>query len=307
MPPLRRGGQHEPDVPRLLATVAPMTTSPAVSVVVPIGRAGDDVAVQLRALHEQDVTGNVEFVLTLNTDDPAQRTALEAIVEPLGDPRFRIVVEGVRRGAAAARNAGAAAALGDTLAFCDADDIVDRSWLRLLLAELETCDAVGGRLVDFGASEREQQARPSATPDGLPTFLGVPYIVSASLALPHATFDDAGGFDEELVRCEDIAFSWVLVDRDKQLGYAPDAIVQYRHRTGVPDMMRQHFMYGRGMSQVLMRYGVPGADGSKRSLFTPNGQKTQKRTALGTLRRASIAAGRLTGLVEERLPGKGAR
>ncbi|MDH4074289.1 MAG: hypothetical protein OEW29_00005, partial [Acidimicrobiia bacterium] len=66
-------------------------------------------------------------------------------------------------------------------------------------------------------------------------------------------------------------------------------------------MMRQHYLYGRGFSQILARRGVPGGEGSTglRSL-KPNGQPVAHIGPVYFLRRGSIAVGRVVGLVSER-------
>jgi len=198
---------------------------------------------------------------------------------------------------------GAREANGDLLVFCDADDVAQPGWLDGMVDALGRHDAVGGRLVDFGLSGRQAAMRPPATPDDLPTFLGVPYIVSASLALTRDLFDEVGGFDEELVRGEDIALSWSLIDADRSLGFAPDATILYRHRPGLPAFVKQHYLYGQGMAQVLARYGVPGeaAPSAGLSALRPNGQPGGRRSWVVLLRRGALACGRLVGLVKERV------
>jgi cellulose synthase/poly-beta-1,6-N-acetylglucosamine synthase-like glycosyltransferase len=206
-----------------------------------------------------------------------------------------------RRGPSHARNQGARAAGGDLLAFCDADDVVHPTWLEEVSQALVDHEAVGGRLIGFGSSARFASARPPATPDELPRFMGVPYILTANLGVRRSAFLAVGGFDEWLGTCEDIALSWSLLAAGCSLGWAPEACVDYRHRDGVRAMVGQHARYGCGMSQLLLRYGIPGVDGSwlrpGRLLLRGNGQPGAARSALSSLRRAAIAAGRMGGLV----------
>ncbi len=283
----------------------------SISVVVPVGRVDVLLAAQLDALVDQRIEAPYEVVLARNIDDAGAVAALDALVGSVGDRRVRIVPAAGRRGAAHARNAGVAASGGDVLAFCDADDIVHPTWLQTLVGALASYDAVGGRLDDFGLSERQQQIRPPATPGTLPTFLGVPYIVSASMAVTRAVFDEVGGYDEDLVRCEDIALSWTLLGRGRRLGFVTESGVSYRHRPGLYPLVKQHFHYGRGMSQVLLRYGVPDGVGFTKptgaGLLRPNGQPGGRRSLAGLLRRGALAAGRVSGIVEERLSGRRSR
>ncbi len=201
------------------------------------------------------------------------------------------------------RNRGAAEARGEVLAFCDADDRVHPGWLDALLDALDHHDAVGGHLVDVTADDHPTAVRPPATPGSLPTFLGVPYIVTASLALRRDDLEMVGGFDEDLVRCEDIALSWALLARGQRLGYAPEALVDYRHRPGLATFVRQHYLYGRGMSQVLARYPFPATPdatpGDWRRMVRANGQPGGKRSWISVVRRGSLAAGRVVGLIDE--------
>lgn len=274
-----------------------------VSIVVPVGGVDGPLAQQLEALVGQATDRAYEVVLALNASDPGTRRELDRLVGGLDDPRIRVVDATDRRGAAHARNVGAREARGDLLVFCDADDVAQTGWLDGMVDALHGHDAVGGRLVDFGLSGRQAAMRPPATPGELPSFLGVPYIVSASLALRRDLFDEVGGFDEELVRGEDIALSWRLIDADRSLGFAPDATILYRHRPGLVDFLKQHYLYGQGMAQVLARYGVPGEAEPTTGLsaLRPNGQPGGRRSWVVVARRGALASGRLVGLVKERL------
>ncbi len=282
-----------------------------ISVVVPVGRVDAHLREEVDALRAQDTDRPFEVVLARNTDDPAAVAALDEMVRAIDDPRFRVVPAADRRGAAHARNAGAAAATGSILAFCDADDVVDPSWLGALVAGLEGYDAVSGHVVDLGLTERQAGARPPTTPDALPTFLGVPYLLSGCLAVSREIFDEVGGFDEDMIRCEDIAFSWSLLGRGRTIGFVPEASLAYRHRPGLRPMVQQHFHYGRGMAQVLARYGIPDGDGFQKpsglGMLRPNGQPGGRRSFASFARRGALAAGRVTGIVEERLHSRSGR
>jgi len=262
------------------------------------------VAAQVQAVDLQRSEHPFEIVLACNQPGAKARADLEDLARAAGSPRVRVVPAADRRGAAHARNVGVAHAQGDLLAFCDADDRVHDRWLDPLLRGLDEFDAVGGRLHDV-RDDRHVHIRPPATPDGLPTFLGIPYIVTASMAVRRAAFETVGGFDEDLVRCEDIALSWSLLASGCRLGFVADSNADYTHRTGLRQLLWQHYLYGRGMSQVLLRYGKPNGrqwePQSGMALLRPNAQPGGARTFAGTLRRCAIAAGRVVGIVEQRL------
>ncbi len=284
-----------------------MTETRSVSVVVPVGRVDEDLPLQLEALAAQSFPGPWELVLSLNNNDVAERQALERLVQQHRAEGVEFTSEIVDssdlRSASHARNVGALAASGDLLLFCDGDDIADEDWMVRLIQALAETDAVGGYLEEeLLAVAGQEDWRPPATPGSLPTFLGFPFLVSANMGVVRSVFHSVGGFDTTLMRGEDIALSWDLIERGVELGYAPDAIVHYRHRRGMWPMMKQHYLYGRGFSQILARRGVPGdqASGGLRSL-KPNGQAVATKNLPYFARRGSIAVGRVVGLVAERL------
>ena len=274
----------------------------SISVVLPVGRVDELLPLQLDALVGQTQDGPWELVLSLNTADPAERTALEGLLADRPGLDARIVDSSDLRSASHARNVGAREATGDLLLFCDGDDVADPGWMTAMVDALATARAVGGHLdEELLAVAGQEHWRPPATPGGNPTFLGQPYLVSANMGVHRADFTAVGGFDTTLIRGEDIALSWDLIEHGVELAFAPDAVIHYRHRVGLWPMMRQHYLYGRGFSQILARRGVPGADGTTGlAALRPNGQPVDHKGVPYFLRRGSIAAGRVVGLVVER-------
>jgi glycosyltransferase involved in cell wall biosynthesis len=284
---------------------APSPADPSlVSVIIPVGGVDDHLPAQLDALAAQDYAGEWELVLSLNSDQQGDRRDLDALLAARSGLQARIVDSSQLRSASHARNVGAGAAAGERLLFCDDDDLVDPGWITALVGALNEAPAVGGFLEEAKlAVPGQEHWRPPATPGGLPTFLDKPFLVTANMAILRTAFDKAGGFDTTLIRGEDIALSWELLDLGMELGYAADAIVHYRHRKGLVPMLRQHYLYGRGLSQVLTTRGIPGNGGSKGWLraLKPNAQPVDHKGLAYVGRRASIAAGRVVGLVEARM------
>ncbi len=277
------------------------------SVVIPVGRVDHELELQLEALATQSYAQPWELVLSLNTADATARRDLEAVAATAaeGEARFvpSVVDSSDLRSASHARNVGARAANGDLLLFCDGDDIADADWLANLAKAVGPSQAVGGHLDESVlAVPGQEDWRPPATPDGLPTFLGHPFLVSANMAMHREDFEAVGGFDTDLIRGEDIALSWDLIERGVELTYCAEAVIHYRHRRGMWPMMKQHYLYGRGFSQILARRGVPGQTGSAGlGSLKPNNQAAARKNFPYFARRGSIAVGRVLGLVDERL------
>lgn len=277
----------------------------SVSVIVPVGRVDSDLPVQLEALANQTYEGHWDLVLSMNSPDASQTKELQRLLEASGLENYKIVDSSDVRSASHARNVGAAKADGALLVFCDGDDVADQDWLLQIVAALQTSSVVGGFLdEEVLAVAGQEDWRPPATPGANPTFLGFPFVVSANLGIARSSFDSVGGFDTTLTRGEDIALSWDLIERGEEIGYAKDAVMYYRHRKGLWPMMKQHYLYGIGFSEILARRGVPGSDSGSNSLSSlrPNSQAVAKKSMVYFLRRGSIAAGRIVGLIRERRP-----
>lgn len=278
-----------------------------ISVVIPVGRVDHELELQLEALTGQSYDQPWELILSLNTGDPKARIDLEEVAARHVEAGARfvptIVDSSDLRSASHARNVGAAAASGRLLVFCDGDDIADVDWLDRLVAALGDHRAVGGHLDETVlAVPGQEEWRPPATPGGNPAFLGHPYLVSANMGVHREDFEAVGGFDTTLIRGEDIAVSWALIERGIELGHVPEAVIHYRHRRGLWPMMKQHYLYGRGFSQILARRGTPGQDGSSGfGSLRPNNQAAARKNFPYFARRGSIAVGRVVGLVDERL------
>jgi cellulose synthase/poly-beta-1,6-N-acetylglucosamine synthase-like glycosyltransferase len=271
--------------------------APRASVVVPVGSVDHRFERQLKAVCSQAPPFEFEVVVSLNSVDAAVRDEVHRVVSRMGDPRVRVVDSSDRRGAAHARNVGARASAAPVLAFCDADDEVHPGWLEALVGGLDGRAAVTGMIRELApASQRDW--RPPATPGDLPRFLGHSYVLSGNLAIQRAAFDAVGGFDEDLTRCEDIAISCALAQGGHRIGFCADAVIDYHHRNGLLPMLRQHYRYGQGMSEVVVRYQLAARQGDRWASVRGN-NAAHRHDLVNLLRRVSIALGRLHGLAHE--------
>ena len=170
-----------------------------------------------------------------------------------------------RRGASAARNAGAARASADLLLFVDDDCVVDPDWLqryRAAFAAEPELMAAGGQVLPTGTLGVQ------GAPLGL-KFAGEAKIYEGrqnpigtidrggNLAVrPHA-FAAAGGFDERLGpgtptrSCEDVDIAYRLLRRGYRLRYVPDAVVFHDQWRTTEEAIAVETGYGFGMGAFL--------------------------------------------------------
>ena len=157
-----------------------------------------------------------------------------------------------RSGPAAARNAGAAKARGQLLAFTDDDCLPDRPWLAQLVAAFEENPqtGVGGHTVN-SLTDNPYAAASQLVIDvgyGHHNVRGgdARFLTTNNLAVPAAGFRDVGGFDVRFRTSEDRDFCARWVAHGLRLAYVPDAIVRHAHRLTFGGFIRQNFAYGRG-------------------------------------------------------------
>lgn len=114
-----------------------------ISIIIPARNAETTLAVQLEALLAAGADQAHEVVVV----DSGSTDGTMACAESFSQAFNRLIVlSAPAPGAATARNTGVAAASGELILFCDADDRVDPDWIRRLGRALEVADAAVGSL-----------------------------------------------------------------------------------------------------------------------------------------------------------------
>ena len=246
-----------------------LAAAPFVSVVVCTRDRADRLAVCLRHLERQEYP-RYEIVVVDNAPvSDAVQVLLEA--RPRRVP-YRYVVE--RRGGLSwARNAGAAAAAGDVLAFLDDDEEPDGHWLAGLAggfargadigcvtgmiapAQLETqvqewFEWFGGHSKGRGFSPAVFSRRGPQSP----LFPLPPFGAGGNMAFRREALSRIGGFDVAMgagtpARASEdtLAFTLVLL-AGYRIAYEPAALVRHHHYAEPDGLRRQLCGYGTGLA-----------------------------------------------------------
>lgn len=229
-------------------------TKPLVSVVMPVLNGAATLPQQLEALAGQTFQGSWELVVADNGSTDATVEVVRQWTAKL--PRVRLVDASQRLSTNHARNVGSAAAQGDLLAFCDADDVAAPGWLAALVAALGSYDLVGGRLDDEPLNDPVSRSWRSGPAGGLPSALYFrPYATSANLGVRAEVLRALGGWNEEFVRGgTEVEFCWRAQLSGYRLGYAPDAVMAYRYRATRWAFAYQLYRYGRAEAQLFRTF-----------------------------------------------------
>jgi glycosyltransferase involved in cell wall biosynthesis len=193
---------------------------PTVSVVIPARDAAPTIGATLAGLAAQEHAPDEVIVVDDGSLDGTLELARAAAV-------VTRVVRGAGDGPGAARNAGAAAASGDVVAFLDADCEPQPRWLSAGLRALADADLVQGRTTPppgepIGPYDRTLWV---VAPWGL--------FETANLFVRRELFDSLGGFEPWLSPArskelaEDVWFGWRAVRSGARTAFCEDALVHH--------------------------------------------------------------------------------
>jgi GT2 family glycosyltransferase len=216
------------------------------SVIIPSGRA-DRVYLTVEGLNNQTLDrSQYEIIIVTPKPESMQR---------LKDAGARII--GVDRLYAPGkmRNIGAHAACGKILFFIDDDCIPPQNWLEKSLKTLEgekNIGAVGCRVVAFKDSFWTRCADYSL-------FSAYQYnqcrygdLGSAAIGTRREAFEDAKGFDEELLASEDWDFSLKLKEKNWKCVFDPSVEVKHDHRCNtLAIIIGKAYRFGRNSGLVV--------------------------------------------------------
>jgi glycosyltransferase involved in cell wall biosynthesis len=197
-----------------------LTAAQTVTVVVPARDAAPTIGAALAGLGAQRRAADEVIVV-----DDGSADATAAIAE--ASPVVTRVVRTDGAGPGAARNAGAAVATGDVLAFTDADCVPQPGWLEAALGALQDADLVQGRTTPppgeaVGPFDRSLWV---LAPWGL--------FETANLVVRRALFARLGGFEPWLSPAggkelaEDVWFGWRAVRAGARTAFCDDAVVHH--------------------------------------------------------------------------------
>lgn len=225
---------------------------PDLAVVIPVRNGAATLPAQLRALAEQRDPPPFEVIVSDNGSEDDLAGVLREAAATWPGLELRCVDSSERAGVSHARNVGAGAAVADAVAFCDSDDIVGPDWVRAMSDGLTEYDSVGGPLDEETLNDPAARAQAHVA-DGLPVGLGfLPYPVGANCGVRRSVWAELSGFDEDFTSgAEEVDFFWRLQLAGHTLGFAPNAVVAYRHRADLRGTLRQAFKYGGASCQLV--------------------------------------------------------
>ncbi|HQZ84115.1 MAG TPA: glycosyltransferase [Actinomycetota bacterium] len=238
---------------------------PEVSVIIPAFNAEDTLALQLGALTDQAGDFTCEILVCDNGSTDGTADLVRDWERRF--PIIRLIDASARRGPAAARNIGAAAARAPRLAFCDADDLIGSGWLALIRSKLDEHEFVAGSF-DFALLNEgiDTPGLWSAQASGLTRKPYLPQFEvagSGNMGVRTAAFRHVEGFFEGLRTAEDDDFCLRMQLSGHALAFVPELRLNVRRRGGVRELCRQAYAYAAGERRLQYRYAAFAAAASQ--------------------------------------------
>ena len=199
-----------------------------VSTVIPAYNAQAFIARALRSALAQGIP-ETEIIVV----DDGSTDATSEIVARYATQGIRLISHSAQRGVAAARNTGIDAAMGEFIAFLDADD----EWLPgKLQRQLEILRAIPQmRFISCRAALIDEYGRdlgdiyrgalPAVGPEAWRTILTYPCVPTPSVVVRRQALQDAGPFNKWLPVGEDQDM-WIRLSLLGEVGHIPDPLVR---------------------------------------------------------------------------------
>ncbi len=229
---------------------------PTVSIIVPVRNRPDEIVACVRSLQKLDYPATKLEIIVV--DDASTDNTIQ-VVKNL--PISHAICRPVWSGPAACRNAGAAIATGEILAYTDSDCEVEAGWLRDLIPHFADQDIgiVGGRVNSFSLDtsieryesvasslymgQDERDCRPNTS---------IPFLPTANLLIRRELWQALGGFDPAFPIGEDVDLVWRAHQSDKRVLYVPRGTVRHKYRSRLVNFARRKAFYG-GSETFLLR------------------------------------------------------
>ncbi len=233
-----------------------------ISVVIPAYNAEHCVADCLTALQNQTYADKISEIILVDNDSNDRTSEIARTFE-----NVTVLIQ-PKKGAAASRNMGIAAASGDIICFTDADCVPTENWVEALCLPILLKKEVVGMKGTYLTNQKEVVAR----------FVQIEYEDKYDLLRPekYINFVDTysavywrdillandGGFDEAIFFAEDRELAYRIASRGYKMAFQPDAVVYHLHSNTLIKYFKKKLFIGYWTAQTVRRFPQRGVKDS---------------------------------------------
>ena len=233
---------------------------PPVSVVIPVRDDARGLPDAVVSVLSQDYPGTMELILAVGPSSDGTEEVAAGLAAR--DTRVRVVPNPAGL-TAAGLNAGIRASAGEIVARVDGHAELPPGYLTRAVEVIGQTGAVnvGGVQRAEGRTPFERAVAAAMTSrfgvgDARFHYGGKPGPVDTVYlgVFNRDALDEAGGFDEKLVRNQDYELNWRLREAGGTVWFDPGLEVRYRPRPRLTALARQYFEYGQWKREMLRRH-----------------------------------------------------
>lgn len=202
----------------------------------------------LESIQKQESLPDYEIVVV--NDGSKDSTANVVSRYAKNNKNIKLLTLSTNQGRGAARQAGVQAAIGQYIAFVDADIILPPHWLTTCMSYMDRYDTVGG----------------IAVPDGDINYIYIKFnlipkkakqstTVTGNNGLYHREIFNSVVFDRNSRDGEDFVFNNDLKEKKFKLYTISSLVVDHRETKSFVQAMRWLFQIGKGASRLLKQFG----------------------------------------------------
>jgi glycosyltransferase involved in cell wall biosynthesis len=237
-----------------------LSTSPDLSVILPVLNEANHLAAAVRAILAQDYQGKFEVILAIG---PSKDETLQIANElAKSDPRVVVALNPTGR-TAAGLNIALAKSKSPIIVRVDGHAEIPSNYLSIAVELLKKTGAVnvGGLMGAVGKTRFEKSvARAMRSPLGVGaakfhTGGGSGEVDTVYLGcFLREALNEIGGFDERFIRAQDWELNFRLRERGGKIYFDPRLEVTYRPRPNLAALAKQYFEYGRWRRVVSRKH-----------------------------------------------------
>jgi len=237
-----------------------LSTSPDVSVILPVLNEANHLAEAVKAILSQDYQGNFEVILAIG---PSKDSTLVIATELAKTDSRVVIVDNPSGKTAAGLNIALAKSKSEIIVRVDGHAEIPRNYVSIAVALLKETGAVnvGGLMGAVGKTKFEKSvARAMRSPLGVGaakfhTGGGSGEVDTVYLGcFVRVALLEIGGFDERFIRAQDWELNFRLRSRGGKIYFDPRLEVTYRPRPNLSALAKQYFEYGRWRRVVARKH-----------------------------------------------------
>jgi glycosyltransferase involved in cell wall biosynthesis len=237
-----------------------LSTSPDLSVILPVLNEANHLAAAVKAILAQDYQGKFEVILAVG---PSKDATLEIANELANSDSRVIVVHNPTGRTAAGLNIALAKSEASIIVRVDGHAEIPNNYLSIAVELLDKTGAVnvGGLMGAVGKTKFEKSvARAMRSPLGVGaakfhTGGGSGEVDTVYLGcFLRSALTEIGGFDERFIRAQDWELNFRLRERGGKIYFDPRLEVTYRPRPNLTALAKQYFEYGRWRRVVSRKH-----------------------------------------------------